>query len=51
MYSCLYGNIPDIYQNYFQRNADHNLRNAIDLYTLYHMDGLIYKKISIKVQD
>ena len=38
MYECLYGNIPDMFRNYFQRNADvhdHNLRNVNDLYVPY----------------
>ena len=38
MYECLYGNIPDIFRNYFQRNSDvhdHNIRNVNDLYVPY----------------
>ena len=38
MYKCLYGNIPDIFRNYFQRTVkvhDHNLRNVNDLYVPY----------------
>ena len=38
LYECLYGNIPDLFRNYFQRNVDvhdHNLRNANDLYVPY----------------
>ena len=50
MYECLYGNIPDIFRNYFQRNADvhdHNLRNANDLYVPY--GRLDIRKFSIKI--
>ena len=38
LYECLYGNISEIFRNYFQRNGyvpDHNLRNANDLYVPY----------------
>ena len=50
MYECLHGNIPDIFRNYFQRNADvhdHNLRNANDLYIPY--GRLDIRKFSIKI--
>ena len=50
MYECLYGNIPDIFRSYFQRNADvhdHNLRNANDLHVLY--GRLDIRKFSIKI--
>ena len=50
MYECLYGNIPDIFRNYFQRNAGvhgHNLRNANDLYVPY--GRLDIRKFSIKI--
>ena len=50
MYECLKGNIPDIFRNYFQRNAavhDHNLRNANDLHVPY--GRLDIRKFSIRV--
>ena len=50
MYECLHGNIPDIFRNYFQRNADvhdHNLRNANDLYIPY--GRLDIRKFSINI--
>ena len=50
MYECLYGTIPEIFRNYFQRNADvhdHNLRNANDLYVPY--GRLDIRKFSIKI--
>ena len=50
LYECLYGNIPDIFRNYFQRNVDvhdHNHRNANDLYVPY--GRLDIKKLSIKI--
>ena len=50
MYECLYGNIPDIFRSYFQRNADvhdHNLRNANDLHVPY--GRLDIRKFSIKI--
>ena len=50
MYECLYGNIPDIFRNYFQRNAavhDHNLLNANDLCVPY--GRLDIRKFSIKI--
>ena len=50
MYECLYGHIPDIFRNYFQRNVDvhgHNLRNANDLYVPY--GRLDIRKFSIKI--
>ena len=50
MYKCLYGNIPDIFRNYFQRNDDvhdHNLRNVNDLYV--PNGRLDIKKFSIKI--
>ena len=51
MYECLYGTIPEIFGNYFQRNADvhdHNLRNANDnLYVPY--GRLDIRKFSIKI--
>ena len=50
MYECLYGNIPDIFRNYFQWNADvhdHNLRNANDLYVPY--GRLDISKFNIKI--
>ena len=50
MYECLYGTIPEIFRNYFQRNADvhdHNLRNVNDLYVPY--GRLDIRKFSIKI--
>ena len=50
MYECLHGNIPDIFRNYFQRNADvhdHNLRNVNDLYVPY--GRLDIRKFSVKI--
>ena len=50
MYEYLYGNIPDIFISYFQRNADahdHNLRNANDLHVPY--GRLDTRKFSIKI--
>ena len=50
MYECLYGNIPDIFRSYFQRNADvhaHNIRNVKDLYVPY--GRLDIRKHSIKI--
>ena len=50
MYECLYGNIPDIFRNYFQRNADvhdHNLRNVNDLNVPY--GRLDIRKFMIKI--
>ena len=49
MYECLHGNVPDIFRNYFQRNADvhdHYLRNANDSYTPY--GRLDIRQFSIK---
>ena len=50
MYECLYGTIPEIFRNYFQRNADvhdHNLRNVNDLYVPYGRHDI--RKFSIKI--
>ena len=50
MYECLYGTIPEIFRNYFQRIADvhdHNLRNVNDLYVPY--GRLDIRKFSIKI--
>ena len=50
IYECLYGNIPAIFRNYFQRNADvhdHILRNGNDLYVSY--GRLDIRKFSIKI--
>ena len=50
MYECLYGTIPEIFRNYFQRNADvhdHSLRNVNDLYVPY--GRLDIRKFSIKI--
>ena len=50
MYECLYGNVPYIFRNYFQRNADvndHNLRNVDDLYVPY--GRLDIRKYSMKI--
>ena len=50
MYECLYGNIPDIFRSYFQRNADvhdRNLRNANDLHVPY--GRLDIRKFSINI--
>ena len=50
MYDCLYGNIPDIFRNCFQRNADvhdHSLRNGNDLHIPY--GRLDIWKFSIRV--
>ena len=50
MYECLYGNIPDIFRNNFQRNADvhdPNVRNANDLHVPY--GRLDIRKFSIKI--
>ena len=50
MYECLYGSIPDIFRNCFQRNADvhdHNIRNVNDLYVPYGRLGI--RKFNIKI--
>ena len=50
MYECLYGTIPEIFRNYFQRNVDvhdHNLRNTNDLYVPY--GRLDIRKFRIKI--
>ena len=50
MYECLNGDVPDIFMEYFQRNADihdHGLRNAPDLHVPY--GRLDIRKFSIKL--
>ena len=50
VYECLYGNIPELFRNYFQRNADvhdHNQGNTNDFYVPY--GRLDIRKFSIKI--